>query len=191
MKWSERLIAGALARQVFQSKHLVIVPNCTWTGDELDLLIVTANLRIIDVEVKISRADLRADAKKSKWMFPESYEQYHYRRMCKRNGQPEPPRVRLEWPRSIWKHYYALPKDLWNDDIATHLKAMAPRSGVILMSRTNTGGIYADLTRRSQTNPRADKISAEAVINLARLASLRMWDAYKEIDNLTTARRTR
>ena len=64
--WSEQLIARTLARQTFEKKNLVIVPNCNWTGNECDLLVVTPDLRIIDVEVKISRSDLKADTKKNK-----------------------------------------------------------------------------------------------------------------------------
>ena len=183
-RWSERMIAHALARQVFQGKNLVIVPNCMWTGDELDLLVVTANLRIIDVEVKISRPDLKADAKKDKWYHSIPYDQYQYRLQYRQLGIPVPPRERREWPRRIWKHYYAIPKELWRTDIADHLKACAPRSGVILMSATDTGKVFAHVERRSQPNTQAEKISAEDAVCLARLASLRMWDAYAEIDSL-------
>ena len=35
--WSEQLIARTLARQTFEKKNLVIVPNCNWTGNECDL----------------------------------------------------------------------------------------------------------------------------------------------------------
>ena len=65
LRWSENLIAATLARVVFQHKHLVIVPNCSWPGSECDLLVVTPNLRVIDVEIKISRADLKADARRT------------------------------------------------------------------------------------------------------------------------------
>src|SRR5690554_6203769 len=67
MKWSEKRIARELAINFFNRKHLVVVPNCNWTGYEADVLAVTTDLRLIDVEIKISRADLKADAKKDKW----------------------------------------------------------------------------------------------------------------------------
>lgn len=188
MRWSEQLIAGALARQVFHRKHLVIVPNCMWTGYELDLLIVTPDLRIIDVEVKISRADFKADAKKDKWLVPIPYDQYYYRRQCARMGKPVPPRARLEWPRSVWKHYYALPKTLWNDDLADHIKTHTPRSGVILMTASANNFVHAHIERRSQPRRDATKISPEDAVNLARLASLRMWDAYKELQAMQSVK---
>lgn len=71
IKWSESNIARALALQVFARKYLVMVPNCNWTGYECDLLAVAPDLRIVDIEVKISRADLKADAKKDKWWHRE------------------------------------------------------------------------------------------------------------------------
>ena len=66
MEWSERLIARELAVGLF-ARRLVVVDNCIWTGHECDLLCVTTDLRIVDVEIKISRSDLKADAKKDKW----------------------------------------------------------------------------------------------------------------------------
>ena len=175
-KWSERMIAHALARQVFQGKHLVVVPNCTWTGDELDLLVVTENLRIIDVEVKISRADFKADFKKDKWYHSLDYDDWQaYRR-------GELKRERREWPRKVWKHYYAVPKEIWKPELIT---GMPQRSGVILMERRgDKNRIYAHVERRAQPDVAADKISAADAVDIARLASLRMWDAYAEIDSL-------
>jgi len=179
-KWSERMIGHALARQVFQRKHLVIVPNCTWTGDEIDLLVVTSDLRIIDIEVKIDRSDFKADAKKAKW-----YHSWDWRVDGKwSHGVKRDDHRKREWPRKVWKHYYALPQELWNANLTDHLKANAPRSGVILMTATPTGAIHAHIERRSQPNIKADKISTEDAVNLARLASLRMWDAYDELNKM-------
>lgn len=50
--WNERKIATLLATRFFNNKYLVVVPNCNWTGYECDLLAVTENLRIIDIEIK-------------------------------------------------------------------------------------------------------------------------------------------
>lgn len=120
MKWTEQLIGRVLARQVFQSKHLIIIPNCKWTGDEIDLLVVTPDLRIIDVEVKISRADLK--------------------------------------------------------------------SGIIVLRDTNP---HAHIIRRAKPCRDAKSISPEDAVNLARLASLRMWDAYDELEKMRAANTAR
>lgn len=59
MKWSEQSIARAIALQTLARKCVVLIDNCSWTGYECDVLAVTTDLRVIDVEVKISRADLK------------------------------------------------------------------------------------------------------------------------------------
>jgi len=56
--WSEHKIARAIALQTLAKKCVVLVDNCNFTGYECDVLAVTQDLRIIDIEVKISRADL-------------------------------------------------------------------------------------------------------------------------------------
>ena len=173
VKWSERLIAAALARQVFHRKHLVVVPNCTWTGDECDLLVVTADLRIVDVEVKISRADFRADSKKDKWFehWAGDYgTPYHLRKREPRH-----------WPRKVWKHYYALPKEIWRPE----MKDMrpSPNSGIILLN-TIGSRMFAHIEHRARPCRDAEKLSPADAVDIARLASLRMWDAYIEIEEL-------
>lgn len=112
MKWTAHTIGRFLAMETFQKKNLVLVPNCNWTGHECDILVLTTNLRIIDVEIKVSRADLKADAVKDKW--------YHYWNY-KIDGPWQPDRQgqrRREWPQKVWKHYYVLPRDLWGEECA-------------------------------------------------------------------------
>jgi len=171
MKWSERQIAGYLARITFQRKHL-IVPNCNWTGNECDLLVVTPNLRIIDVEIKISRADLRADAAKDKWWHPRPW---------RRHGEPQPQRTPRVWPPRVWKHFYCLPKEIWTPELFV---GMAPVSGVLLIRDAGPGVFHISCVRKSRPNRDAEKIDAEDAIDIARLAGLRMWDAYAEVDRL-------
>lgn len=183
-QWNELLIAGALTRQTFASKCVVMVPNCVFTGHECDVLAVTADMRIIDVEIKISRADLRADAGKDKWWhrFPSTYdaETRKYTR-----AQP----VHRDWPRMVWKHYYALPKDIWNDSLLDDLGSSA--SGVLLLSRgtgiSSGNEITVDCRRRAKPNRCADRLSTAQVTDLARLANLRMWDAIKLRERIYSA----
>lgn len=176
-KWSEKLIARAIALQVFQRNHLVVVPNCNWTGHECDLLVVTTDLRIIDVEIKISRADLKADAKKDKWWhrFPSCYdpETRGYRKV-------QEDKLR-GWPPKAWKHYYAMPREIWTPELAESMPSS--NSGIILMSRQPyDGAIVTNVERRSKPNREAQRIGAGDAINIARLASLRMWDAYLSVE---------
>src|ERR1700733_10408083 len=105
MIWNERTIGRALQHQVF-NRSVCIIDNCLWTGYEADLLIIEPKLRLIDVEIKISRADLKADYAKDKWIeyLPGAY------------GTPRESRPRRLWPNQVWKHYYAVPEGVWNDD---------------------------------------------------------------------------
>lgn len=170
--WSEGMIARALALQFFQRKYLCVVPNCNFTGYECDMLCVTENLRIIDVEIKISRADLKADAKKDKW-WHKGFVGYA---PGPGGGQrAEYSSTPLEWPRKVWKHYYAMPADIWRDDLVDFLPSDS--SGILLLREGNSPGrIDVECYRRSKPCKDAQKISPEQAVNVARLASLRMWD---------------
>jgi hypothetical protein len=179
MKWSETSIARALAQQFFNRKYLVVVPNCTWPGSECDLLCITENLRVIDVEIKISRSDLRADAKKDKWWHSGEWQMVDGR-------YKQGDRTRIEWPRKVWKHYYAMPKEIWTPDLFDSLPSKS--SGVLLLSEQQYDGhLIATCARRATPCREAAPISAAAAIEVARLASLRMWDSYKMADELRRA----
>jgi hypothetical protein len=180
--WNANLIAGALARQTFQRKHLVIVPQCNWTGSECDLLVVTPNLRVIDVEIKTSRADLKRDAAKDKW-----FHQWRFDVDGPWTHKDEGKRRRREWPRRVWKHYFAVPKEIWNDSLLECLPS--PASGVLLMDRRADRGdrIYVQCQRPAKPCRDAMQITAEDAIDIARLASLRMWDSFDQVASLHKA----
>jgi hypothetical protein len=177
--WSEPTIARAIALQTLARKCVVLVDNCNWTGHECDVLAVTTDLRIIDIEVKISRADLKADAKKDKWWrryydgtyeTVTSYGREHRRPVERKDAREHPPKV--------WKHYYAMPADIWKPDLLDCLPSKA--SGVILMreQRNSTTPVVADVVRRATPNKDAMRLKPEHVMDIARLANLRMWEAY-------------
>lgn len=165
IKWSEKLIAGALVRGIFE-RQVLAVPRCNWTGNECDLLIVTKDLRIIDVEIKIDRSDVKADLKKDKWW-----------------RGPWKARVRREWPEKVWKHYYAIPKDIWKPGLEEFLPKC---SGILLLTATDarsiTYGVGVTVHRRATVQRGAAKVSTEAVFDIARLAGLRMWDALHQLN---------
>jgi hypothetical protein len=150
----------------------VLVDNCNWTGHECDVLAVTTDLRIIDVEVKISRADLKADADKYKWWHRASY----------RWGEPEPAPVAREWPIKIWKHYYAMPADIWKPELLDCLPSKA--SGVLLLREQRNGQtpVIVSCQRRAKPNKDATRLTPANVMDIARLANLRMWNAYHDRD---------
>ncbi|UGA37783.1 hypothetical protein JOS77_28180 [Chromobacterium haemolyticum] len=185
MNWSETSIAGALATQFFNRKYLVVVPNCNWTGHECDLLVVTNDLRIIDVEIKISRADLKADAKKEKWWNREFLGYGEPNEVLNDSGRL----IRIEQqmlydstprthPRKIWKHYYAMPAAIWTDDLLDALPSSS--SGVLLLDRDSKGRLTISAKRRATPCRDAEKIEAAQAVDIARLASLRMWATLKK-----------
>jgi len=169
MPWSEASLTKALVRQFFQNSVLA-VPCCGWTGHEADLLVVSKDCRLIDVEMKISRSDFKADAKKDKWW---------RERPWSRSRRPSEPSPR-EWPPKIWKHYYLIPTEVWTPELA----AFVPAASGILLASGSPGRASIASWRRSKPNRDAEKLLPHEVIDIARLAGLRLWDALERIDRL-------
>lgn len=167
--WSEGVIARAVATQTLAKKCVVLVDRCNWTGHECDVLAVTTDLRIIDVEVKISRSDFRADAAKDKWWHRPGWG-------C---NQPRPEAVHRDWPPRVWKHYVAMPAALWDDSLFTAMPS--PASGLLLV-REHLGRVEINCQRRSKPCRDAARLTPAQAIDIARLANLRMWDAYATLD---------
>lgn len=67
---TERDAQRVLARH-FDPYQQTVVPNCYFAGGEMDLLVVSKAGYLIEVEIKLSRSDWKADAAKSKWSMPE------------------------------------------------------------------------------------------------------------------------
>lgn len=169
MKWTAREIGRQLYIQAFSRRHLIVVPNCLWPGAECDILVVRNDLRLMDVEIKISRQDLKADAGKDKWIDISGY--------TWDGTRTETPRSH---PRKIWKHYYAMPEVVWKDGMEEFVK---PCSGIILM-RDHLDHVGLWIHRQAKPNKEYEKISAADVCDIARLASDRMWRAQHELDTL-------
>jgi hypothetical protein len=167
--WSEGAIARAIGMQTLARKCVVLVDRCAWTGYECDVLAVTNDLRIIDVEIKISRADLKADRSKDKWWHRHSW---------MRHG-PDAPRMH---PRKVWKHYFAMPAEVWKPELAEFLPSAA--SGILLVTRSEPPqpGVLVRCLRRATPAKDADRLTPAQVMDIARLANLRMWEAYKTRD---------
>lgn len=170
-KWSEGTICGILARKVFNT-DLCVLPNTIWTGYEADLLVCTTDLYLIDVEVKISRPDLKLDKDKDKW-WKRSWGKYNPLTRVYETPEPTP----REYPTKIWKHYYAMPKSIWKEELLAHIQ---PISGILLVDDNKR----VTCIKRAKPNRQAEKIEAQHAIELARLASFRMWEAYKDVQDL-------
>ncbi len=175
MKWTEAQIIRALSYQTLDRQCLLFVDRPGWTGHECDILAVTKDCRIIDIEVKISRADFRADAKKDKW--------WQYKFLA--GGYERQPR---EWPQKVWKHYYAVPADIWCDDLVAAMPSQS--SGVIILTELR-GGIKADVLRKAKPCRDSYVLTDTDVIAVARLANLRMWEAYHRCKPVEVSHRPR
>lgn len=164
MKWTEFSIAKTLAMDFFNKSSLVVVDNCGWTGNECDLLVVNRDLRIIDVEIKISRQDLKADAKKDKWRHHTAW------------NKPKATAL-LTHPTFCWKHYYVMPEEIWTPTLLGFLPS--EHSGVVLLkaetTRNGVERVRYNVVRAAKPNRAAEKITPADAVNIARLASLRMW----------------
>ena len=148
---------------------------------------VTHDLRVIDVEVKISRADFKADAKKDKWW--RRPENWHFhdgtsRYASMRLDGPPAPNLPREWPKKVWKHYFAMPEEIWTPDLVQYLPSQ--HCGVLLCRDL---GHYVGVSsvRRATPNRDADKVTPAQVLDIARLANLRMWEAYSQRDKARKA----
>lgn len=173
--WNERAIAAAISRQTLNRRCVLLVDRCNWTGHECDVLGVTTDLRIIDVEIKISRSDLKADANKRKWWRSQPWFQH-------RQSRPEP--TLREHPPRVWKHYYAMPREIWSDEMLPDLAS--PASGVLLLDRLkdNPHAVSIECVRRAKPAKDAYRLTPEQAIDIARLANMRMWNAYEAVDRM-------
>lgn len=179
MAWNEGKIARILARNTF-ANDLCVLPNCLWTGDEIDLLVVTMNRRIIDVEIKISRADLKIDKDKAKWWRQDGAKWNEELRKSVR-----PPAMSRPWPTKVWKHYYVMPEEIWREDLLEHIQ---PVSGVLLVYGSKIGFEHVKCVKRAKPCRDVSVLTDDHVVQIARLASLRMWDAYKDSERAAADR---
>lgn len=192
---SESKIAHHLAMVHWSGKHLAMIRNCHAAGGhESDLLIVNEKRRVIDIEIKISRADFKADAKKTKWR--ESLSTHDAAvtpgAITTRHEKPHTFRgetVMRSWsshhkplihPKNVWKHYFVMPADIWDDGLVEYLPS--PASGVMLINHTD-GHIWGSVEtiRKAKANPDFQVLTNGHILNIARLCTIRMWNMAEKL----------
>src|SRR5688500_4528407 len=82
--WTERTIQNALYCHCAIKRHELIVPNSGLFGWESDLISVTKAGFIYEFEIKITRSDFRADAKKTRTGFMVNPERTRWGRPASR-----------------------------------------------------------------------------------------------------------
>lgn len=180
--WTEKRIAYALATHYFKNRSILYVPNCNFSGAEADVLVVEMSRKLIDVEIKISRQDFKADAKKQKWwryLTPDE-------RIEKGRETEIFAQERTDWPVGVWKHIYVMPAQEWKDDLLDHMAS--DKSGVVLIHKLEDGRIWFQDLKKPEKNKDARILSEREVLNIARLANIRMWQTYQDIEKSPTWR---
>lgn len=163
--YHELAIAAAIALSRIFEGSLCSLDNCQFTGYESDLLVVDKQMRVTDIEIKITRADLRKDWKKAKWLCGNDH---------RRNADPTAPN---HWPARVWRHFYAVPSEIWHDDL---LACISPASGVLLLTASTPHPRRWQILVHRKAKFRADfvPITTEQLRDLARLQTYRLWQAY-------------
>lgn len=152
-----------LATRYFDERQDLIVPNVSWGYNgfnECDLLICTKAGYLIEVEIKISRSDLKADQKKKHKHNRSSVKEFYFAipsTMEKDiNLIPEDAGIILVYPEEegYWANYYHPP----------------------IFIRTKP-----KLLREAVINKNAKPIDINEKYKLARLGALRIWKLKKKI----------
>lgn len=171
MKWTEQKIAKLISRDFYQDKHIMFIPNCHWAGYEADVLCLNKNMKLIEFEIKTSRADFKADKKKSKWI-----EWYFCKTAKKTLTRP------ASHPRNIWKHYYLIPKSICYDGMENDMAS--PASGILQLNDDEFDNLRVACSKQAQPNKDARVVSQSDLFSLTRLVSLKMWSYYEKWNNL-------
>lgn len=145
MKCSEIEIAVA---KMFGYRGNVIVPNVIYGAGlhECDLLVINKNNYATEVEIKVSKQDLKADFKK-------------------KHGHQN---IKI-------KHlYYAIPDYLLQDAIS--LIPHTHAGIIVCTRYPSNPGVYAKIHRKALRFGEFRAMTHQEVANIGRLAAIRMWN---------------
>ena len=183
MQTAKRMLARA-GLDFVDLANLVTAPEETGDSEAIDelrekLVLLRREIRQLKAENRRLRGgasvpDLKADAAKTKW--------WHTPNNWWRHSQVRPAPEHRDWPRRVWKHYYAMPASIWKPELVAGIGAA---SGVLLVAETDSGALSVSCARRARPNGERYHLSAADVVAVARLASLRMWDAYAQLERRT------
>lgn len=168
LQFSERSIARALVHAfgMFPPRRYLAVENVSWglLPWEADLLCMSGNGYLQEVEIKVSVADLRRDLEKPK----------HRLRKAVFTSTGRSPHT---WIRRFW---YAMPDTVWNKVVAE--PPIPADAGVVLLyierGEKEFGGedkMRSRIVRPAKTNAAAIGLTAGERYDLARLGVLRYW----------------
>lgn len=186
---TESKIAHYLAMTHWHGKHLAMLRNCHAAGGhESDLLVINEKRRVIDIEIKVSVSDFKADAKKSKWRLYvshhdaiiagnaiETIKKVEVRArdgsMIKRKRSSY--HLGLEHPQKVWKHYFCMPASIWDESLIEHLPSQS--CGVMLIDEFEGRITGVRTIKQAKANPDFQALTNTEILNISRLMTLRMW----------------
>jgi hypothetical protein len=139
-------VEEAVAR-MFGVRQNIIVPNISWGMmlHECDLLIIRKSGYAVEVEIKVSRWDLRKDLEK-----PHKHESSKIR-----------------------EFYYAVPAQLYG--YATEIVPIGAGIITIEQSKYDTVLGHAEIKRQPKIRRDARKLSTDEISQAARLGCMRIW----------------
>lgn len=162
MKAAEIEIAVA---EYFGIRQHLIVPNVSWGfgfSHEIDMLIVTGSGYASEIEIKVSKSDLKRDRKKRKWktgMYSEFGDIY-------------------QTHNTIKSLYFAIPKEL-----ESAISEIPERAGILIVGvgEYDKSRLYAWELRKPQINKDARKLNEKELLHLARLGTMRIWGLKRKL----------
>lgn len=154
MKYSEIELAIA---NLFGTRQYAIIPNLSYgiIGDrEADLTLVKPSGYCIEVEIKVSKSDFKADFKKRHRK--KDYNETFFREL-----------------------YYAVPKDM--EEFA--MESLPSHAGLICFCKSEYD-VRASFVKPPEVNKKAFKLTSDQYQKLFRLASMRIWNLKQKCNYL-------
>jgi hypothetical protein len=137
----------------------VIVPRASWGAGvhECDMLILSLSGYLTEIEIKISKGDIKKDA-------------------AKRHAHASD---------KIKKLYFALPENLfWRNGVK---ELIPEKAGILLVSKNIENRYIVSEDRKPVINERARPATPDEQFQLARLAALRIWDLKARLQKIRHA----
>ncbi len=151
----------AVAR-MFGVRANLIVPNASWGAGihECDLLICSSAGYLTEVEIKVTKADLKKDGEKR-----------HAHKSAK-----------------IKFLFFAIPIQVYERK-TEEIEALVPQqAGILVVSKSEIYSTYnVDVRRKPTKNRMARSLSQIERYELARLGALRIWDLKKRLQKVREA----
>lgn len=117
------------------------------------------------------------------WHYPDYIEALDAGLTTPGKWDPQGTCMPISHPQKVWKHYYAMPASIWTPELLQSMPS--PSSGVILLHQQASADtpVVASVQKRAIPSKTAVSLSPEQMLDIARIANLRMWQAYQDRDS--------